>query len=413
MALENLKARIKTAFSRYSIVTYVLVVIFGSGSWIAINGLWVELPIIVNEVPEGWSLPSYLTVIIQLANIAPLVFTVGNMVFPRVVREVPAIYISLFIGIASCALLGFFWKETKYIAGQERSIAILLLAFLLSMVDCTSSVTFLPFMAIFREVYMSPYFAGEGLSGLLPSLVALAQGVGGGSHESCPSPPHNTTNGTSGNGTSDESWGPGPKFSAAVFFWFLCGMMVACCLAFAGLNYIPATKRQQVNSKNKYTVNEHSEQPIPLGTKGESKNAKDQESQEEQNLPQSRIILLLVILAVISGLSNGVIPAIQSYASIPYSFYIYHLILTLSNIVNPVTCFLFPLVGSSSVVIITVVSAVYLGLCCYIFAVALQSPDVLLRCDDSGAVLMVSSKSLLLLGLLSCSYENNQVRFFL
>ena len=101
----------------------------------------------------------------------------------------------------------------------------------------------------------------------------------------------------------------------------------------------------------------------------------------------------MAILAVVSGLSNGVIPAIQSYACIPYSYYIYHLTLTLSNIANPVTCFVFPFIRSTATLIIAVLSCVYFGMCTYILIVASQSPNVLLRCNDSGAVLIVSISS--------------------
>ena len=393
MGWESIKNRIKNAFSGTSIVTYILVVIFGTGSWIAINGLWVELPIIVQEIPESWSLPSYLTVIIQLANIAPLAFTLGNVFFPRVVREIPAIYISVLVGIASCALLAFFWKETTFIAGAERSTALLVLCFFLATVDCTSSVTFLPYMAIFRPVYMSPYFVGEGLSGLLPSLVALAQGVGGGSHSSCVDPtqaPVNTTNQTSGNDTSSGSWGPGPKFSAEVFFCFLTGMMVACGLAFLGLNHLPMAKRQQVkDSSYDLAAKETQAHEEEAGSSEEKKSNPDKDDDTE-NLSTISVIILLVILAVVSGLSNGVIPAIQSYACIPYSYYIYHLTLTLSNIANPVTCFVFPFIRTQSTVIMEVLCCVYLGMCTYIIVIASQSPNVLLRCDDSGAALIVS-----------------------
>ena len=392
MVLESIKNRIKNAFSGISIVTYVLVVIFGTGSWIAINGLWVELPIIVQEIPEGWSLPSYLTVIIQLANIAPVAFTLGNIFFPRVVREVPAIYISVLVGIASCALLAFFWKETSFIAGAERSTALLVLCFFLATVDCTSSVAFLPYMAIFRAVYMSPYFVGEGLSGLLPSLVALAQGVGGGSHTSCVDPtqaPVNTTNQTSANDTSSGSWGPGPKFSAEVFFWFLTGMMVACGLAFLGLNHLPMAKQQQVKHSAYDLDAQAHEEGIELGPTKEKKSNPD-EDDDTENLSTISVIILLVILALVSGLSNGVIPAIQSYACIPYSYYIYHLTLTLSNIANPVTCFVFPFIRTQSTVVIKVLCCVYLSMCTYIIVIASQSPNVLLRCGDSGAALIVS-----------------------
>ena len=48
----------------------VMTVLFGTGAWIAINGLWVELPLLVSlNIPENYNLTSYLTVIIQLANI--------------------------------------------------------------------------------------------------------------------------------------------------------------------------------------------------------------------------------------------------------------------------------------------------------------------------------------------------------
>ena len=396
MSLERVKNKIKNAFSGISLITYVLVVIFGTGSWIAINGLWVELPIIVQETPESWSLPSYLTVIIQLANIAPLTFALGNIFFPRVVREVPVIYISVLVGIASCVLLSFFWKETSYIAGAERSTALLVLCFFLSMVDCTSSVSFIPYMASFREVYMSPYFAGEGLSGLLPSLVALGQGVGGGVHNPCPSPTQalvNTTNATSGNNTESGSWGPGPKFSAEAFFWFLSAMMMACGLAFLALNNLPVAKRQQVvkSSQRSYQVSQPSESGLELSSREEiADEKKELEVTAEEDLSICKVVLLLKIIAIAGGLSNGIIPAIQSYACIPYSYYIYHLTLTLSAIANPVTCIVFPFISTTSVLVICALTVGYLGMCTYILIIASQSPTVLLQCEDSGAVLIVS-----------------------
>lgn len=45
----------------------VLAALFGVGAWVAVNGLWVELPLLVTDLPEGWNLPSYLSVIIQVS----------------------------------------------------------------------------------------------------------------------------------------------------------------------------------------------------------------------------------------------------------------------------------------------------------------------------------------------------------
>ncbi|VDM33059.1 unnamed protein product [Hydatigera taeniaeformis] len=46
----------------------VLLIFFGLSSWIAINGLWMELPLLVNVLPEGWNLPAYLSIIIQASS---------------------------------------------------------------------------------------------------------------------------------------------------------------------------------------------------------------------------------------------------------------------------------------------------------------------------------------------------------
>jgi len=60
----------------------LLAILFGISSWISINGLWVELPVLVNQLPEGWALPSYLSTIVQIANIGPIGYSVLRAVLP-------------------------------------------------------------------------------------------------------------------------------------------------------------------------------------------------------------------------------------------------------------------------------------------------------------------------------------------
>jgi riboflavin transporter 2 len=47
-------------------------------------------------------------------------------------------------------LLASFWDVTSEVLGSNHSTALFVLVFFLSLVDCTSSVLFLPFMAVFR-----------------------------------------------------------------------------------------------------------------------------------------------------------------------------------------------------------------------------------------------------------------------
>ncbi|PNI88730.1 SLC52A2 isoform 8, partial [Pan troglodytes] len=35
------------------VLTHLLVALFGMGSWAAVNGIWVELPVVVKELPEA------------------------------------------------------------------------------------------------------------------------------------------------------------------------------------------------------------------------------------------------------------------------------------------------------------------------------------------------------------------------
>ena len=44
----------------------LLIALFGMGSWVAINGVWAELPLLVSKAPEGWNLPTYLVLMIQV-----------------------------------------------------------------------------------------------------------------------------------------------------------------------------------------------------------------------------------------------------------------------------------------------------------------------------------------------------------
>ena len=60
----------------------ILAILFGISSWIQINGLWVETPILVQRLPEAWKLAAYIVVITQLANIGPIIYTILKCIIP-------------------------------------------------------------------------------------------------------------------------------------------------------------------------------------------------------------------------------------------------------------------------------------------------------------------------------------------
>lgn len=162
-----------------NIAVDILAIFFGISSWISINGLWVELPLLVDKLPEGWNLASYLSIIVQIANLGPISVALLRWRLKDKFSSSWIIVVLLILGSASSLMMVTFWQRTSSIGGVDHSTALFTLVFFLSLVDCTSSVLFLPFMGIFKDIYLNSYLVGEGLSGFVPSIAALIQGVGG------------------------------------------------------------------------------------------------------------------------------------------------------------------------------------------------------------------------------------------
>lgn len=157
----------------------LLAILFGIGSWICVNSMFIQLPLIVSKAPESWSLPSYLSIIIQLGNIGPLCYTLFQKYSSRKLKDSYVILGIYVIGCTSSISMAFLYQKTAIVAGENRSVALMALGFCFAVVGCTSSVLFMPYMGRFREIYLITYLIGEGLSGFLSSIMALIQGVGG------------------------------------------------------------------------------------------------------------------------------------------------------------------------------------------------------------------------------------------
>lgn len=327
-------------------LTHLLVCVFGMGSWVAINGLWVELPLLVTELPEAWYLPSYLTVVIQLANIGPLLVTLMHRFRPGCLSEVPVIFLILCVGTAACILLAFLWNVTSWIQGGQHSVAFIVLTFFLALVDCTSSVTFLPFMSQLPTYYLTTFFIGEGLSGLLPALVALVQGSGITTCVNVTETPGTTLNTmetpiTQGNlspSLPSPSWHQesrylAPRFSPLLFFLLLSFLTGCCLVAFFLL------QRQ------------------PWGRQGS-----------------------------IEDLLHS-----QTYSCLPYGPVAYHLSATLSSVASPLACFLPIFLPNRSLLFLGVLTVLGTGFGAYNMAMAAMSPCPVLQGHWGGEVLIVLS----------------------
>lgn len=326
-----------------ALLIHTLACAFGLGSWVAVNGLWVELPLIVNSLPEGWELPSYLTVIIQLANLGPLLVTLMHKLCPGRLKENIVIYSILSVGALSCILLAFFWDKTTVVTGASHSTAFFIITFFLSLVDCTSSVTFLPFMMQLPAKYITTYFIGEGLSGFIPGVVALAQGVG---MAKCVNSSQTVGNHTGGNLWSLHTEYLPPNFSTNVFFFILSAMMCVSLAAFFALNRLPRTYKLSNEKTVLHTVASVSSGLDNPTSEADGDGVKHQGQGEVQTNPpltaarnsmyQMTFIYFLVVW--VNAVTNGLLPSVQTYSCMPYGNLAYHLSAALASVANPVAC---------------------------------------------------------------------------
>ncbi|KAL9652483.1 hypothetical protein ABK040_000055 [Willaertia magna] len=181
---ELLSNKIKTL---PSFPVYFLVILFGLSSWIAVNGLYSEIPIFVKVMPEKYNIAVDMNLSLQLANIIPFLYFIF-MIFQRIYKRnkisildkidnrfnlIDTIFIlSLFvIGIITLILMSFLWK----ISISGKSWPFLILMFFIGLCDCSSTLLYYPFILHFKHAYSSALLVGESLTGLVGSVLVLIQ----------------------------------------------------------------------------------------------------------------------------------------------------------------------------------------------------------------------------------------------
>eukprot|EP00040_Diaphanoeca_grandis_P014761 m.74978 g.74978 ORF g.74978 m.74978 type:complete len:197 (-) comp24723_c2_seq1:58-648(-) len=93
-------------------VVYGLFILLGLGSWTTINGLFVELPVFYQQLPEQGKIYADVSLTIQLANVVPLGITVARRYCGLGI--VAPTYVVLSAGVAVMIMLGSVWQETAF-----------------------------------------------------------------------------------------------------------------------------------------------------------------------------------------------------------------------------------------------------------------------------------------------------------
>ena len=350
--------------------TALLLIIFALSTWLDVNGVWVELPLIVNEAPEGWTLPSNLTLAIALSNIGPLILIVLKVFFKERLNERIFIYIEIIVGIISCALIAEYWNKTSYFAGRPRSVLFLVLVFLLGTLDTTSTVTYADYMKRYDANLLNAMYLGESLTSLLPSVLASIQGVGGEAicRENSTFPEYSA-----------------PRFTVRIYFWIFVVIIFLSLFAFLILEYSKIAQAYRIrtlyDSSRQTSSYELSLQLEPMSVT----------LAPEPSMPKRLYYGLLTIGFLSSIILFGILPSIGTYAVLPYSqraYYISSLILPISNPLSVlIGLFLRSIV---KFLWITVLFSVATCAAVYVLLVALLSPCPPLHDSTAGAVIVVA-----------------------
>ncbi|XP_055853380.1 solute carrier family 52, riboflavin transporter, member 3-A-like [Episyrphus balteatus] len=364
-----------------SLLVDLFAISFGICTWLCVNGTFLQLPLLVDTAPESWTLPSYLSIVVQLGNLGPLIYTFLQKISRNRINESIAIYMLLATGTIPAILAAFFYDQTAVIKDREYSLALYIFMFCFAVKACTSSVLFMPYMGRFKEIYLVTYLCGEGLSGLLPSVVALIQGVGGRSECLL----HQTES-----GPVWEKYTPPPLFGTREFFIICFVLMLCSCLGFLLLDQLKLSKKEYANvtvtTGNKYTYEK------------DEKNSKTVENLRQISSFQKKGTL--VLMGVISFFANGMFSSIQSYSTMPYGNQAYHLTATLSLIANPIGCFLAVFQPHTSLKSILFLTSITVLCSIYVFVTAFMSPNPFLVKSSWGSTLIITIWTLLI-GIIS------------
>lgn len=364
-------SKVQAVFANRNALVDILAIFFGVGTWIGINSTYVQLPLLVHATPEQWNLASYIVVIIQVGNIGPLLYTFMQRFFA--VRDNLIIYFLLAIGIAAGFGMAFLYDITAHVFGAERSVAIFTNVFFFALVGCTSSVLFMPYFGRFRDIYLITYLIGEGLSGFLPALLALIQGVGG--NAQC----------KPGEDGKLQSWTPEPRFGTQTFFLVISSLFLASFVAFLLLDQLKSVRKEYAASVTighgnnfQYNTNDEKSDDSDVPAKATEKKLSDRNYRN-----------LLVLLGFVCCFSNAIFPSIMSFGTLPYGNVAYHFAVTLSSIANPVACFIAVFVTTTSIRNIITLCVVTIPFAAYSIATAAMSPSPPLLGNVMGEILVV------------------------
>lgn len=353
-----------------------LAILFGISSWIGVNSSYLQVPLLVSTAPEGLSLASYMTAVVQSSNIVSFAYIAYQKYSPVKVKDSHLIVSIMVLGCVTAIAMAFLYGNTAKIHDTSYSVAYLSGVFLFAIVGTMSAVLFLPFMGRFRECYLVSYMCGQGMNGLFSTFLALCQGIG----DANECIPNNSTD-----GPPFIKKDPTPNFGTQTFFLLVFAMLVVCTIAFIMLSNLEVCKKEYAPGRalisNEFYYNDEDRHDIAtIGHVPEN----------VLNLSKFNYGKLLLAIFLIGFFGNGIFPGLMSYSSYPYSAKAYHLAVTLANVGNTIGSLVAQFVPHTSFIILDAMIMVVIVTGTFIFFIATQSPNPPFVHTVAGSVMIVS-----------------------
>ncbi|CAF1093105.1 unnamed protein product [Didymodactylos carnosus] len=358
-------------------LTYILIIILNISTWLDLQGIWIELPLIIPYAPEAWSLPSILSIITCSANIFPLLIILHRRVVgSEKFSAIPYIYAVIIVGVISCLIIALFWDKTVFIFHHQRSLILLLATFFLSMLDCSSTVIYSDYMKHFRAYYLNAMFFGESLTCFIPTIIAIVQGVGG--EIVC----QNVT--LSDNSTALAPTYSQPRFSVSVYFFILTVVIMCSLCAFIILRWSPVTKIADAS------VQDDEIQLFP----DVAQDTPTMEQNVIRQTPGVHFVLLkndyhyvLLLTGINAFVFIGCLPSMITYSLLPYGQRAFYYGSILAPLAYPFACFInmfikLNLKGILFLSLINIINSLF------IMYIAFTSPCPVLHDTKTGALLL-------------------------
>ena len=326
--------------SNVSITVYILFILFGLVSWTAANGVLSESPVLTAILPECYRLTSFIVIIVQCANIGPITYLIiwclVKLAWKKTLfLNIAAIYCTLIFALIASVCIAIFWNQKIVISDVTISLAFFILTGCLAISDCTSTILFLPFVALYPTAYISALYIGEGLSGVVPSLWALVQGS--------PSRECSQTG----------SHIDGVRFTPTLYFLVITVITVISLIAFTLILLLPSARRERHKMSAALSNNQSSD----------NEDIADEETiahTNSANLSYLNIVQYISIQIILCIFANSFLYSIAPYFTLPYGSSTFLLTLNLTLIAVPIGSLLGGLFNPRKLLTLWCLLAIYL-----------------------------------------------------